>query len=331
MDAINMYDRCIMTAGFIQWCDAGQMSVCDLLGELANAGVSMAPLEQAAGNNAFLARTTSGKFRWFLGDGNQVDTLAEQRQVYLGGSSGLVGGWNAAQIAYAKRMAMAMAQVMADPKAIEPQVNFTEKGLPLFQLRNAKADLFHPEAPLAHAEVAAARALYMSFSANLPSVADKMYARVSKDDFGSPKWLGRLARQLTYGPGITIYPGRYKKIQPVINRLYGVDLPTAEELITLVQGTVVSKNYPTVDPSSKDTQLLADAGYDARFKSTMDVQRALQALGYDIGPRGADGVMGKRTSRALMDFQARSNLVVDGILGPKTRDALVAELVRILK
>src|SRR5512138_1105983 len=33
-NAINMYDRCIMTVGLIQWCEAGQYSVSDMLGAL---------------------------------------------------------------------------------------------------------------------------------------------------------------------------------------------------------------------------------------------------------------------------------------------------------
>src|SRR5688500_5534365 len=34
-DAVNMYDRCVLTVGCIQFCDGGQFSVCDMLGEVA--------------------------------------------------------------------------------------------------------------------------------------------------------------------------------------------------------------------------------------------------------------------------------------------------------
>lgn len=57
-------------------------------------------------------------------------------------------------------------------------------------------------------------------------------------------------------------------------------------------------------------------------------QRTLAALGYDIGPRGADGVWGDMTRRAVRAYQQRKGLAVDGILGPDTQRALQAEPVR---
>lgn len=50
--------------------------------------------------------------------------------------------------------------------------------------------------------------------------------------------------------------------------------------------------------------------------STLEVQRALRAFGYDPGP--ADGIRGRLTIRAVKAFQADHGLVVDGIVGPKT-------------
>jgi len=57
-------------------------------------------------------------------------------------------------------------------------------------------------------------------------------------------------------------------------------------------------------------------------------QRTLAALGYDIGPRGADGVWGDMTRRAVRAYQQRKGLAVDGILGPDTQRALQVEPVR---
>ncbi|UGB24863.1 peptidoglycan-binding protein [Methylorubrum sp. B1-46] len=55
-----------------------------------------------------------------------------------------------------------------------------------------------------------------------------------------------------------------------------------------------------------------------------EIQRALLARGYDLGPSGADGVAGKRTEAAVRAFQRDAGLTVDGDPGPKTQAALQA-------
>jgi muramidase (phage lysozyme) len=54
----------------------------------------------------------------------------------------------------------------------------------------------------------------------------------------------------------------------------------------------------------------------------MDVQKALVALGYDVGPTGADGIRGKNTIAAIKKYQTDRNLKVDGDPGPETTAAL---------
>ncbi|BCH32647.1 hypothetical protein MesoLjLc_45770 [Mesorhizobium sp. L-8-10] len=58
--------------------------------------------------------------------------------------------------------------------------------------------------------------------------------------------------------------------------------------------------------------------------TTLDVQRALIALGYDLGPTGADGIPGRRTTAAVRQFQADRGLAVKwpGTIGPITLAAL---------
>ncbi|UMY16675.1 TIGR02594 family protein [Methylobacterium organophilum] len=53
-----------------------------------------------------------------------------------------------------------------------------------------------------------------------------------------------------------------------------------------------------------------------------EIQRALIARGYDLGPTGADGDAGPKTIAAVTAFQKAAGLVPDGIAGPKTRAAL---------
>jgi hypothetical protein len=58
----------------------------------------------------------------------------------------------------------------------------------------------------------------------------------------------------------------------------------------------------------------------AKGTSVPKIQQTLAKLGLDVGP--IDGVFGKRTRKALVEFQRAKGLVADGILGPVTRDAL---------
>ncbi|MBW4547778.1 MAG: peptidoglycan-binding protein [Symplocastrum torsivum CPER-KK1] len=44
--------------------------------------------------------------------------------------------------------------------------------------------------------------------------------------------------------------------------------------------------------------------------------------GIPIGSSGADGIYGSNTRNAVRQFQQRSGLRVDGIVGPQTRAAL---------
>lgn len=53
-----------------------------------------------------------------------------------------------------------------------------------------------------------------------------------------------------------------------------------------------------------------------------EIQRALLARGYDLGPAGADGDAGPKTIAAVSAFQRAAGLVPDGIAGPLTIKAL---------
>lgn len=51
------------------------------------------------------------------------------------------------------------------------------------------------------------------------------------------------------------------------------------------------------------------------------IQEHLTAVGYDPGP--VDGVNGEKTDAAIRKFQKENGLVVDGLVGEKTHDALL--------
>lgn len=60
--------------------------------------------------------------------------------------------------------------------------------------------------------------------------------------------------------------------------------------------------------------------------SLKEIQTRLNQLGYSAGR--ADGLMGPTTKAAIEDFQRRNDLFVDGIMGPKTTNALWSPVAR---
>lgn len=56
------------------------------------------------------------------------------------------------------------------------------------------------------------------------------------------------------------------------------------------------------------------------------VQTALERLGFDPGK--VDGKNGPNTQKAVRAFQASATIDIDGMVGPKTRQALFDELAK---
>lgn len=57
------------------------------------------------------------------------------------------------------------------------------------------------------------------------------------------------------------------------------------------------------------------------------LQRKLILLGYDLGPKGADGNFGTKTYNAVITFQKKYKLTVDGLVGSQTQTAISKALV----
>ena len=62
--------------------------------------------------------------------------------------------------------------------------------------------------------------------------------------------------------------------------------------------------------------------YDSVGEDVKKLQTALDALGYDLGAPGIDGIIGPITEAAIKAFQKDAGLAVDGIAGPETIAAL---------
>lgn len=63
-----------------------------------------------------------------------------------------------------------------------------------------------------------------------------------------------------------------------------------------------------------------------KLAAVKTLQRVLVKLGYSVGKAGADGAYGTATYTAVRRFQARYDLGVDGVVGPKTWVALAQAL-----
>lgn len=62
-----------------------------------------------------------------------------------------------------------------------------------------------------------------------------------------------------------------------------------------------------------------------RGEAVQALQARLMALGYDLGPCGADGIFGRKTRAAVRAFQRDRGIRVDGIAGPVTWGELYGE------
>jgi peptidoglycan hydrolase-like protein with peptidoglycan-binding domain len=58
----------------------------------------------------------------------------------------------------------------------------------------------------------------------------------------------------------------------------------------------------------------------SRGEAVRELQQTLTSLGYDT--KGADGIFGANTKKAVRQFQKSHGLKVDGIVGPATQKAL---------
>lgn len=108
-----------------------------------------------------------------------------------------------------------------------------------------------------------------------------------------------------------------------------VDNPAAWEQFKKDVKTVISNVSinisPSVIPVKTSNPYLVPTGNiksGSRGDNVKWAQWYLKDKGYDIGSTGIDGVFGKKTDAATRSFQKTKGLVVDGIIGPKTRAAL---------
>lgn len=237
-DAVNMYDRCILSVGLIQWCEAfPQCSVSTILGKCAEADQFMfsAKMRQFPGSAEF-KKNGAGIWRFYW-KGVEVTNQAMQQGLFFGKPGlGKKGTWDTEDKAYAKNVAGWFANFWDVPLFQRVQATFTKAKIPNFAMKEAKEILFSDSSIKAQEGwQGALRAAFYSFAGNIPVVANSsMKKAAANPEWATADWADRFRiglQAMTFSPGITIYPGRYNKIAPVLKSQFGVDIPlTAEDL-----------------------------------------------------------------------------------------------------
>ena len=137
------------------------------------------------------------------------------------------------------------------------------------------------------------------------------------------KWVQEKLQGLGYSLGSYGIDGKYgdtcESSVKQLQRDYGlsVDGIVGTNTRKALKGQIAK----AVNPYRKPTQniYLGDWGDGIRW-----VQYELKRRGYNIGSTGIDGQYGASTKAAVERFQRASGLSVDGIVGPKTREALAS-------
>jgi hypothetical protein len=235
-DAINMYDRGLVSVGAIQFIDVGSFQVTDMLGavadELGSLYVQNALAPAMDMCRAMFFKTPSGAWRFSL-NGTTVMTKDLQKQLYFGDSAGNdLGSYNDAKRLLAKTWAACLANVWADPRAVAVQVRFTlPRLINGFVWNELKKDLFTGDQP-EYGWLGALRAILLSFAVNSPATVVKRYAacRSNGHAFGTPEWCLAVLRGVIVGAGIDVWPTRWVAKRPLVKNMFGVTLPTYSQL-----------------------------------------------------------------------------------------------------
>ena len=283
-DAINMYDQCIISVGLIQWCEAKQYSVSNMLGQVADkCGVDavLKPLNPILLQiGATFKKNAKGQWRFHFNDERgEVNTVEKQQQLFWD-CDGKKGSWTPELRARAKLWAACTANIWENQDAQNVQLEFTKKRLVWFITPSAQKVLFDGQPSTGW--VGALRGGYFSFAANLPAIADK-HLKIAIKNLKSPKWSKEwctgVLKELTFGPNIAIYPTRYNKIREVLEQTWGVELPKTAELLrqwtepavdnVATQQSVMSVENPIMPISN--VKLNVDITYSTPLNSAIEL------------------------------------------------------------
>jgi hypothetical protein len=306
LDSINRYDRCIDTQGLTQFCNRySQRSVDKMYALIDRIDPDLIrPVTSIVAQRGYSFK--DGHFHHTMGP---LDSPAKQAQMYFLGCSGKRGEWTDEGKNYAMKLVAAAAKVWENPLCQKVQLEYTLRNLQSFVFGKDVQALMK-EALAVNSDISMAfRAAHISFAVNNPKKAMEAMRNTmaqTKALKWTKSWLLSALYHLTFDAGFAIYPHRYNAIRKPLERIYGIDLPDfADEIRDF------GKQFPP------------------QFMDPTEIQRALLILGYDLGPKGADGVFGAKSKDALRAFELDAGVppqAVDGVLDPWTLEALEKSL-----
>lgn len=317
---INMYDRCKLSAGLIQFCEAGMFGVSNLLSYLfSQTSVNQETLLAKQRFNAYL-RSRGYSFvynsalgiRRFTDLSNSPPTLVltseSMDHLFFGGSSGSFGRWTEEQKLVARKFAEELSILLCTPEFKVLQTDYTSGKLYGY-ISKVVRDLIVFDLATRDPVRQAFYAAYVSFAANNSVWAEQSVifayenSRPEQEDEAADPivWYNYVIACMIYLNGVGIYPARWDSIRETISGLYDVDFLPASQMKALLQSMGI------LPDSTIDTLL-----------SIERVQTHLISFGFDLGPKGADGKWGPKSSQAMRVYQSQNNLTVTGTVSQET-------------
>lgn len=115
-------------------------------------------------------------------------------------------------------------------------------------------------------------------------------------------------------------PSRRTDPQNALNR-YGISWNEfIDDVVQATEKYFKGKDFPEPVVKGVSVRLPLDIGDEGPF--VRDIQKDLIKAGIGLPIYGADGIYGSETKRAVMRFQKKYDLLVDGLVGPNTLNKL---------
>lgn len=230
--AINMYDSCVLSIGYIQLCQKYHLAT-ELLSYLSDHGIP-----QLYSDSLQASKVSLSQGRLYSEDGKLVE---DYRDVFYAGSNGKA--WTSKQREHALRWGQGIQDTLILPEAVPLQIDFLASRIHQWVSPRARRILWNSNGPWAEP----IRAAYLSYAINNPSLADRnLPDSLPLTEEGFTTLLPRL---ILLGP--TFYPGRYAAIASKLADLTGLPIPNLTTLTKHIQKIVGVANDGVIGPVTR--------------------------------------------------------------------------------